>query len=118
MLRVTANFERNLESIRSFLEEEDPPREFGALLDQLFDSIIPNLERFPQLGVDFMARVGDSVETRELHDRLSRRLKPSEEMREYITEEYIVLYLLRGAEILLLAIKHHRQLSLDLTKFY
>ena len=56
-VRITANFQRNLDSIQAFLAEHDAQRAFAELLGQLFDTIIPNLESFPEMGIDFLARV-------------------------------------------------------------
>ena len=36
------------------------------------------------------------------------------EIREYIADEYLLLYAARDAVVFLLAIRHHRQLSFDL----
>jgi hypothetical protein len=35
-----------------------------------------------------------------------------------ILEEYVTLYLVRGDRVVFLAIKHHRQLSFDLGRFW
>ena len=52
-IRVTANFERNLESIEGFLRDVGASRCFDELLDALLESVIPNLERFPAIGEYF-----------------------------------------------------------------
>jgi uncharacterized protein with von Willebrand factor type A (vWA) domain len=41
----SANFERNLEAIERFLLDTEAPQVFDALLDQLMDTVVPNLER-------------------------------------------------------------------------
>ena len=46
---VTHNVERNLEEIQEFLVEHGASAAFAALVDQLFESVVPNLERFPDL---------------------------------------------------------------------
>ena len=58
-VRLTANFEKNLESIRAFLDERDAIAAFQAIMDDLFDRVIPNLERFPDIGVDFYLTIGN-----------------------------------------------------------
>jgi len=50
-VKLTANFERNLEELESFLVEAGAPHAFDALLDELTDTIIPNLESYPGMGV-------------------------------------------------------------------
>ncbi|MDD2926184.1 MAG: type II toxin-antitoxin system RelE/ParE family toxin, partial [Rhodoferax sp.] len=50
LVKLTANFERNLEEVEAFLLAADAPQAFDALLDELSDTVIPNLERFPRMG--------------------------------------------------------------------
>ena len=49
-VKLTANFECNLADIGQFLIEADAPHAYDGLLDDLLDTVIPNLERFPGLG--------------------------------------------------------------------
>ena len=62
VVKLTANFERNLGDIEAFLTEVDAPQAFDGLLDELLDTVIPNLERFPGLGRPFLNRAVGSVE--------------------------------------------------------
>jgi plasmid stabilization system protein ParE len=113
-VRITRNFDKNLVDIRRFLEEQEAPREFRSLLEQLFETVIPNLERFPEIGVDFLAKLPQSMEGIMRLENLKQRLGKNTSLREYISGDYLVLYALRGDNIYLLSIKHHRQLSFDL----
>lgn len=113
-VRVTQNFQRNLEDIRGFLEERAPSSAFDALLRLLFDEAIPILESSPRVGFDFLERVPLSAEALARVRALQRRLGPDSSLREYIAGEYLLLYSLTDERIHLLAIKHHRQLSFDL----
>jgi hypothetical protein len=113
-VQVSRNFERNLESIRSFLEEAEVPEVFGGLLDRLFDGVIPVLEEYPDVGIEFLARQPASAELRMQWDRLRTRMGGSQAtLREYIADEYLILYAVQAEAVFLLAIKHHRQLSFD-----
>lgn len=117
-VRVTANFERNLEGIRDFLALQEAPAEvFDRLLDTLFDNVVPNLERFPEIGADLLGRDPASVEGRARQQALVRRLGAGVALRQYIFDEYIVLYAVHE-HVDLLAIRHHRQLSFDLRVFW
>lgn len=116
-VRVSANFERNLDSIQTFMKENEADFAYEVLLDAVFDRLIPNLQQHPRLGRDFMARAPASAEGELLHTRV-RKLLAGGELREYILDDYLVLYLLEGADLSLLAIRHHRQLSFDLAKFW
>jgi plasmid stabilization system protein ParE len=113
-VRITENFQRNLESIQAFLAEHDAESAFEHLLADLFDTIIPNLESFPEIGFDFLGRVPLSQEGLLRVERLKRRLGRSAVLRELIAGDYLILYALRGLDVYLLAVKHHLQLSFDL----
>lgn len=117
-VRITSNFDKNLADIRRFLEEQEAPQEFQPLLERLFETVIPNLERFPEMGVDLMAKLPQSTEGLMRLETLKQRLGKNTSLREYISGDYLVLYALRGDNIYLLSIKHHRQLSFDLKEHW
>ncbi len=116
-VRLTANFERNLADIERFLTEAEAPKAYDVLLDELLDTVIPNLERFPGIGRPFLANAARSVETTNaleaLRAKLSGLTPDLEALREYILDHYLVLYAQIDANLYLLAIRHHRQLSFD-----
>ena len=112
IVQLTANFERNLESIEAFLVEAEAPRAYDALLDELLFTVIPNLERFPDMGRSFMNRPVRSVEVINAVRVLQTKLQNGE-LREYLLSDYLVLYVRYDETIYLLSIKHHRQLSFD-----
>jgi len=114
VVKFIANFQRNLDSIEAFLTENDAQQAFGELLGRLFDTVIPNLESFPEIGVDFLARVPQSRQGLLKLDTLRARLGESVVLLELIIDDYLILYALRGSDLYLLAIKHHLQLSFDL----
>jgi hypothetical protein len=116
-VRLTANFEDNLATIEVFCAEESAPQVYDSLLDALLQRVIPNLERFPQMGASFLARQGRSVEGRVMIRRLNAAIGRGE-IREYLFEDYLVLYAIIDDTVYLLSIKHHRQLSFDLEAFW
>ncbi|MFI3186519.1 MAG: type II toxin-antitoxin system RelE/ParE family toxin [Methylococcaceae bacterium] len=113
-VQVTANFERNLESIEAFLVEADAALAYDALLDELLFTVIPNLERFPDMGRSFMNRLVRSIEVVNAVRALQAKLQ-NRELREYLLSDYLVLYARYDETIYLLSIKHHHQLSFDFT---
>ena len=116
LVKLTANFERNLGQAEGFLLEANAPQAFDALLDELTDTVIPNLERFPVMGRLFFVRPIRSVEASNSMDALKRKLNviaKDGEIREYVMPHYLVLYARFDATIYLLSIRHHRQLSFD-----
>lgn len=112
IVTLTANFECNLESIEAFFVEAEAQYAYDALLDDLLFTVIPNLERFPDMGRPFMNRPAKSIEVINAVTALQAKLR-SGELREYLLPDYLVLYARYAETIYLLSIKHHRQLSFD-----
>jgi plasmid stabilization system protein ParE len=112
-VKVTANFERNLDRIRDFLYEAGAARAFEALIESLEARLVPAIERFPDIGADFAAKAPLSREGQVLFERMVALAGPKAEVRQLIDGDYIVLYLVRGDGVFLLSIRHHRELSFD-----
>lgn len=116
-VKLTANFERNLEDIERFLTEAEAPHAFDCLLDELLETVIPNLERFPAMGRSFLTRQPRSVEATNALARLRAKLSALTAdmgaLREYVLKDYLLLYAQTEGTIYLLAIRHQRQLSFD-----
>ena len=119
-VRLTANFEANLDQIADFLAERGAPQAYARLLEELGDTVIGNLERHPRIGRKFFERTAHSVEVR---NRVALLLEKSggAEVREYLSGDYVLLYCIveGGAArkpalvVHLLAIRHERQLLFD-----
>lgn len=115
-VRLAAHFERNLAEIEAFLTEAEAPQAFDALLDELAETTLPNLERFPGMGRLFLARPARSVEVANGIARLTERLvalAKDGELREYVMAHYLLLYARIEGTVYLLSIRHQRQLSFD-----
>jgi hypothetical protein len=111
------NFADNLDHIRGFLGSVGSIA-FERLLDRLFDDMIPLLCEFPRSGRDFLTSGTGSNETLSSLRRLKRALKKRDELREFVMDDYILLYAIRKNLAVFLAIKHHRQLSFDFRRFW
>jgi plasmid stabilization system protein ParE len=114
-VRSTANFRRNLEQVEAFLASAEAPGAFEALLARIAGEIIPNLERFPELGADFLGRAPLSAEGQAMFERAAALLGRGGSLRQLVTGDYILLYAVREDSVYLLSIRHHRQLSFDFT---
>ena len=99
------------------LSKDDAPRAYASLLEELLNTVIPNLEQFPKMGRPFLAREAQSIESQAMIERLKARTGRGE-IREYLTNDYLILYALIGDAAYLLSIRHHRQLSFDLHGFW
>ena len=114
-VKLTENFEHNLEAIEAFWIEREFPEGYDRLLDELTETVVPNLEQFPTMGPPLLSRTATSVEALTKQGQLKRQLArvADGELREYVLQEYLVLYAHLGETIYLLSIRHHRQLSFD-----
>lgn len=117
VVKFTANFERNLADIELFLSEADAPQAFAGLLNELLETVIANLEQFPEMGRPFLRQAIRSVEATNavaaLKEKLSSLTPEVDAIREYVLKDYLLLYALIGGVTFLLAIRHQRQLSFD-----
>ncbi len=117
-VKLTANFERNLAAIEQFLTEAEAPQAFDGLIDELLGTVLPNLERFPELGRPFFNRAIGSAEATNAIAALKAKLADVvgtslTSLREYVMNHYVVLYVQVDDTLFLLSIKHHKQLSFD-----
>jgi plasmid stabilization system protein ParE len=115
-VRFTASFEAGLESIEEYLAEIAYPAGYDRLLDTLENVVVPRLERFPAMGRPFLSSKSETYEallkTEELVERLER-FAGSGGVREYLLEDYLILYLHAGETVFLLSIRHFRQVSFE-----
>lgn len=111
-VKVTANFEANLAAIEAFLAEADATQAFTALLNDLAEQVVPNLEHYPEMGRTFLDRPAQSVEARQKIKQLRSRMGTTA-IREYLAGDFLILYAVQSRTVHLLSIKHHRQLSFD-----
>jgi plasmid stabilization system protein ParE len=120
-VKLTANFELTLAKIEEFLLQQESSEFFDKLLDDLTDTVLPNLERFPHIGRSFLGVRAGSAETTQALGKLRLQLTSLGEaidLREYVMQDYLVLYLVASGGIYLLSIRHQRQLSFDLPGFW
>jgi plasmid stabilization system protein ParE len=115
--RFARNFSANLDDIQAFLGAEKASS-FARLFKRLVADVVPQVCRFPLSGRSFLERPLLSTQALALAERLKERLQEGDDLRELIVDDYLILYLVRGKEVLFLSIKHHRQLSYDLKAFW
>ena len=115
--RFTENFSVNLTAVEEFAAPHSRTA-FHQFLDRLFDEVVPTLCRFPQSGRSFLAHTIKSTKAKTLTKELRKLLGKEDDLHEFVTDEYLVLYLVRRGQVIFLAVKHHRQLSFDLTRFW
>lgn len=113
---TTDNFEANLAQIEIYWDDNHFPQGYDRLLNELLDTVIPNLERHPRLGRPFAERHPQTVQAQEKLQAVNTQLAnlaTNAELREYVLTDYTALYALVANDIYLLAIKHQKQLAFD-----
>jgi len=115
--RFTENFSANLTAIKEFVAPHSQMA-FHRFLDRLFDDVIPTLCRFPQSGRAFLSHAVKSTKANARTKDLRKFLNKGDDLREFVMDDYLVLYLVHQGQMIFLAVKHHRQLSFDLKRFW
>lgn len=114
---ATENFETSLDAIEAFLADAGALPAYRRLIDELENTVVANLERFPEIGRPFLDYESLSIEGRDRIARLSER-GGTKIVREYLFGDYLILYAVIEKTVYLLSIKHHRQLSFALDRFW
>ena len=115
--RFTEKLSANLTAIEEFVAPHSRTA-FHRSLDRLFGELIPMLCRVPQSGRSFHTRAVKSLKAKTLTKVLRKLLNKGDDPRELVMDDYLVLYLVRQHQVIFLAVKHHRQLSFDLKRFW
>jgi plasmid stabilization system protein ParE len=115
-VELTASFIERLESIETFLAEADALQAYDKLLDGLRRTVIPNLRRFPRIGRRYLDKPPQSAEA--MAQLAALPPGTADALREYLHDDYLLLYALTGSTVYLLSIRHHRQLSFAFAKLW
>ena len=117
-VELTASFLERLESIEAFLVEADAGFAFDDLLAEIRATVIPNLSRFPRIGRRYLANPPQSAEALALLAAMPAGAPDA--LREYLHGDYLMLYAVMEAQetVVLLTIRHHRQLSFDFARLW
>lgn len=117
-VELTASFMACLDAIEAFLMEADAGFAYDALLAELRAAVIPNLQRFPRIGRPYLDNPPQSTEA--LAQLAALPAGAPAALREYLHGDYLLLYTAVEAEatVVLLSIRHHRQLSFDFARLW
>lgn len=117
-VELAASFLERLESIEAFLVEADAGFAFDDLLAEIRTTVIPNLRRFPRIGRRYLANPPQSAEALALLAAMPAGAPHA--LREYLHGDYLMLYATMEAQktVVLLTIRHHRQLSFDFARLW
>ncbi len=114
-VELTASFLQRLDGVEAFLAEADAAPAFDRLVTELRETVVPTLGRFPLIGRRYLDDPPQSAEA--LAQLAALPAGAANALREYVHEDYLVLYCAidRAITVYLLSIRHHRELSFDFT---
>lgn len=117
-VELTASFEARLDDIDAFLEQAVAGFAFDQLIQELRDTVIPNLRRFPRIGRPYLDQHPQSAEA--LAQLAALPDGAADALREYLHSDYLILYTVtvNPQAVYLLSIRHHRQLTFDFAKIW
>lgn len=112
---LAASFERSLEAMRRFLEQNEAPRSvYVEVVNAIVGRLFPLLEDHPRAGRDWLLNPPPTESGKLLQRRVLARLEGRRELREFVLDQLWVLYAVEGNTVTLLAVRHHRQLGFEL----
>ena len=121
-VELTASFLACLDAIEAFWVEADAGLAFDQLLAELRATVIPNLRRFPRIGRRYLAKPPQSAEALAQLAAIATTHTPGapDALREYPHGDCLMLYSVGevGEAVVLLSIRHHRQLSFDFARLW
>ena len=117
-VELTASFLERLDAIEAFLVEADAGLAFDDLLAEIRATVIPNLRRFPRIGRRYLTNPPQSAEALALLAAMPAGAPDA--LREYLHGDYLMLYAVMEYQetVVLLTIRHHRQLSFDFARLW
>lgn len=117
-VKLSASFLERLDAIEALLTEADAAFAFDDLLAELRATVIPNLARFPRIGRRYLDKPPQSAEA--LAQLATLPPGAAGALREYLHGDSLMLYAVMdtNATVVLLSIRHHRQLSFDFARLW
>lgn len=110
-LFIADSFYRNLDEIEAYFVEAGALSRFDRLLRRLEQDAVPNIKQFPALGRPHLAASPIGRVFPDVSGAAAEAGIEPESLREYILDEYLVLYGVGETAAYLLAIRHHQQLG-------
>ncbi len=101
----TANYVRNLQALRDF--RTDHPEAFERAVARLQDEVLPLLRQQANVG-RLYGRNSPPPIVEKVRQRLGGGM-----LREVLVGEYVVLYLVRSKDVVMLSMRHQRELDFD-----
>ena len=111
-----AAYERTVDEAVAYLVGLGADAAAQALLDKAYEALPERLLLAPRIGRNFIVRNPQTPEVRAVWEAARASLGNDIELREYILDDYLVLYAIHGDCIHLLTLRHQRQCGFDLSE--
>jgi len=106
---VQPGYERALDAALDVLIENGAFQAAERLVDRTLSFLPELLAQFPRAGRNFGIRQPDSPNVTDMMKRVRALMGTDIELREFILDDYLVLYAIQGETVHLLTLRHHRQ---------
>jgi plasmid stabilization system protein ParE len=104
---ATDSFWAGMSRIGEFLVSAEAGHRYESLLDDFDQIIVPNLGAFPQIGKPYIGDTQQSTEALMAVAKLPRDARSN--LRQYVHDDYSILYVLGPELIHIVAIRHHKE---------
>ena len=115
-VRILGCFDTRLTDIERYCDRTGRLETFGLLVESLHDRALPLLRRFPAIGRRVLNTNPDTVHALLAYEQIvdaTVLTSSTPELREYIFDDYVLLYLLTDDTIYLVSIRHSKEVSFD-----
>jgi hypothetical protein len=111
----SAAFEARLADIEQYWRRMDLPNSFVRLVRLLADKVVPVLERFPAIGRRVVNSMPDTVDALLMGEELAVEINRAGngDLHEYVTEDYVLLYMYSEGTVTFLSIRHAKEISFE-----
>lgn len=104
-----AAYESRADEASAYLVEAGAVEAAQELLDQAYDALPQRLAQLPRIGRELVPHNPEAAEVLAVWAVVRKLLGDDIELREYLLEDYLVLYAVHQDFIHLLTLQHHRQ---------
>lgn len=96
-----------MREISRFVLKQEAVQTYDRLLDDLEHVIYPNLRAFPHIGKPYLEGPVQSTEALMATAKLPRNAAHT--LRQYVHDDFVILYTVLPDSIHLISIRHHRE---------
>ncbi|BBU26978.1 hypothetical protein BTHE68_07120 [Burkholderia sp. THE68] len=111
-----SSFAARLSDMERYWVRKDNLDGFVRILQSLEEEVVPLLQRFPALGRRFLNTRPDTVHALLAYEKLADATESASiaaELREYVFDDHVLLYLLADDTIYLVSIRHCKEVSFE-----